>query len=243
MLRSSLDAEVARHFAVTCRDVTPSELQGEVCVLHVPVQPGELAAQPFFAVISDAERRRAARFAKREDAARFVQRRAFRRFCGAVVLGCPEKLSSIVFEETSTGRPHLPRAPEHWFSFSSCGSGMIGAWSATCSVGVDLEDRAGNVGAMEIANQFFTEAEARAVRNTPEPMRLRAFLNIWCVKEAALKSIGEGLSYGLRSFAAELDPNLRLTAAPSCHGGPASFGCWRLQQTRACGALVTHRHA
>ena len=69
----------------------------------------------------------------------FQQRRAFRRYCGAFVLGSPQPLSRILFQETEKGRPDLPDLPNVRFSFSSCRFGFLGAWSSTHSIGVDLQ--------------------------------------------------------------------------------------------------------
>ena len=89
------------------------------------------------------------------------------------------------------GRPYLPELPDFWFSFSSCRSGILGAWSSIHGVGVDLEDHKRKLEALELANRFFSEAEANAIERKDGLERLRTFLQFWCLKDAALKSIGE----------------------------------------------------
>lgn len=233
---------VTKRFAALSRDVAPAVMHDEVRVIYMPVLAEEGSTRHVTAVLSEAERQRAARLANPEDADRFVQRRAFRRFCGAVALGWPGTLSKISFKETPMGQPHLPEASGFSFSFSSCRSGMLGAWSTTHGVGVDIEDRDRRLDVIDLANQYFAEPEARAVRRAPEPVRTETFLLLWCAKEAALKSIGQGLPFGLSAFAAELEPELRLIRAPISHGGPARFTSYRLQATGAYSSLVTHRH-
>ncbi|MFZ2092945.1 MAG: hypothetical protein WAU99_14525, partial [Pseudolabrys sp.] len=73
-------------------------------------------------------------------------------------------LSRIAFKETEKGRPYLPDLPDVWFSFSSCRFGFFGAWSSTRWIGVDIEDQTRNLEAVELAQQFFSEAEVRAVK-------------------------------------------------------------------------------
>ena len=118
-------------------------------------------------------------------------------------------MSRIAFAEKENGRPYLPNFPNLWFSFSSSRSGFLGAWSSTHAIGVDLEDKTRNVRPEELAQHFFSEAEAKAVESAGEA-RLRTFFQLWRLKEAALKSIGEGLPFGLDAFEFELSPNIRV---------------------------------
>ena len=109
------EERIAHLFAARARDVTPAQLRGEAHVLYLPALRDEGMTRHFGAILSEAEKQRASRFANGADTTRFVQRRAFRRFCGATALGVGRPLASITFEETSTGRPHLAdaHAPPH----------------------------------------------------------------------------------------------------------------------------------
>ena len=68
--------------------------------------------------------------------------------------------------------------------------------------------------------------------------RLRTFFQFWSLKEAALKSIGEGLPFGLDAFEFELGPDLRVVHAPPEHGGPEQFNAHVIEGTDSCAALV-----
>ena len=149
-----------------------------------------------------------------------------------------QPLSEIVFEETQNGRPYLSEAPDLWFSFSSCEFGILGAWSSTHAIGVDLENRTRVLDARELARQFFSVAEAKAVEEVGGLQRLRTFYRFWSLKEAALKSIGEGLPYGLEAFEFELVPRLRVVRAPIGHGGPERFSAHAIEGTDSCAALL-----
>jgi 4'-phosphopantetheinyl transferase len=178
------------------------------------------------------------------DKAQFTQRRAFRRFCGATALGSPKPLSQIVFEETENGRPYLPDLQDLWFSFSSCRFGFIGAWSSTHGIGVDLEDQTRGLETAELAQQYFVPGEANAVEGAGGLERLRTFFQFWCLKEAALKSIGEGLPFGLDAFEFELAPILRVVHAPPDCGGPEKFNAYVIKGIDSCcAALVTRKLA
>jgi hypothetical protein len=92
--------------------------------------------------------------------------------------------------------------------------------------------------AAELAQQFFSQAEAKAVKVIEGLARLRTFYQLWSLKEAALKSIGEGLPFGLDAFEFELAPKLRVAHAPPDYGGPEGFNAQIINGTDICAALV-----
>ena len=225
-------------FGASAADWTPAPANHAAHVLYAPVSRDPEASWRCVSVLSDIELQRADRFVTKDGKAHFKQRRAFRRYCGAVVLGSPRPLSQIVFQETEKGRPYLPDLPNVWFSFSSCRFGFLGAWSSTHRIGVDLEDQTRNLEAAELAQQFFSEAEVKAVKVVGGLARLRTFCRLWSLKEAALKSIGEGLPFGLDAFEFELAPNPRVVHAPPEYGGPERFNAQIIERTDICAALV-----
>ena len=236
---------VEDYFSACSRELTPAAARGAAQLIFAPLVTEPELSMHCASVLSGAEMQRAERFAAASHKARFKQRRAFRRFCGAAALrsriGRSKPLSRINFEETESGRPYLSDLPDVCFSFSSCRSGLLGAWSSTHGVGVDIEDRAANLEAADLADRFFSAAEAKAVKDVDGPIRLRTFLQLWCLKEAALKSIGKGLSFGLDAFAFDSAPRLRVAHAPRVSGGPARFLPHMIEGTGGCGALVLHR--
>ena len=225
-------------FTDGARDLTPASAHHAACVLYAPILPDPEASRRCASVLSDAERQRADSFVTEDGKDHFKQRRAFRRYCGAFALGSPRPLSQIVFQETEKGRPYLPDLPDFWFSFSSCRFGFLGAWSSIHGIGVDLEDQTRNVEAAELSQRYFSEAEAKAVERVGGLARLRTFFQLWSLKEAALKSIGEGLPFGLDAFEFELSPNLRVVHAPRDHGGAERFNAHVIEGTDSCAALV-----
>jgi phosphopantetheinyl transferase len=226
-------------FTAGSRDVTPASARHAAHVLYAPVSRDSEVSRHCASVLSDTELQRADRFATDDHKAQFVQRRAFRRFCGATVLESSKPLHQIVFEETENGRPYLSNLPDLWFSFSSCRFGFLGAWSWTHGIGVDLEDQTRNLEAVELTRRFFSEAEATAVEEVGGLERRQTFFQLWCLKEAALKSIGEGLPFGLDAFEFELDPNPRVVHAPPDHGGQEQFDAHVIEGNDICAALVT----
>jgi 4'-phosphopantetheinyl transferase len=229
-------------FAASTSDWTPESVKSSAYVLYAPFSTHPDVSSCCSEVLSEAELMKAGRFIAQDDVAHFIQRRAFRKFCGARAVGTQGSLSRIDFAEKENGRPYLPNFPNLWFSFSSSRSGFLGAWSSTHAIGVDLEDKTRNVEPEELAQHFFSKAEAKAVESAGEA-RLRTFFQLWCLKEAALKSIGEGLPFGLDAFEFELSPNIRVVQAPNDYGGRKQFDAHVIEGTDSCAALVIRRRA
>ena len=239
-MKQSHSNRIKDFFEVHSRDVTPVPVCDTAHVLYVPVSNDPEITACCASVLSATELQRAERFIGQGDRSLFIQRRAFRRFCGALLLGSSKSLSKIAIDQTESGRPYLFDLPQISFSFSSCRFGFLGAWSSMHGVGVDIEDRTRDPGATALAREFFPAAEARAVEGDDGVASLRSFFHLWSLKEAALKSIGEGLPYGLNAFEFELDPNLRIVEAPSDHGGPERFSAHVIEGTESCAAVVIH---
>lgn len=231
------------HFAIGSRDLTPPAVKHAVRVLYMPGTHDQQIAALCAMALSGRERSRLKRFASPLERDRFVQRRAFRRFCGATASGQFRSLSDVEFKKTENGRPWLAEMPGTWFSFSSCRSGFLGAWSQTHAMGVDIEDRTGNLEVTRLARVYFSAAEARLVENSAGPARLATFCRLWSLKEAALKSVGQGLPFGLQRFVFRLNPAPRLVAAPAGYGGPTPFDAQLIDGAGACAALVTRRRS
>ncbi|WP_334150827.1 4'-phosphopantetheinyl transferase family protein [Hyphomicrobium sp.] len=225
-------------FAARTRDCTPAPARHAARVLFAPISADPEASRLCASVLSDAELRTADSFMTQRHKAHFTQRRAFRRYCGALALASQRPLSQVVFAATGKGRPYLPEWPECWFSFSWCRLGYLGAWSPTHGIGVDIEDETRDLEARELAQRYFSEAESMAVESTVDPASRHTFFQLWTLKEAALKSIGEGLPFGLDAFQFALTPKLRVVHAPRDYGGPERFRVYAIEEAGSCAALA-----
>src|SRR3974390_208126 len=235
---SDPSARVDDLFTTSACDCTPAPARRIARVLFAPVSHDPEAVNRCASLLSDAEKRRAQVFLAEGGEAHFTQQVAFRRYCGALAVGSGSPLSRIAFEATEKGRPFLPELPDCWFSFSSCRLGYLAAWSSTHRIGVDIEDKTRRVEATELAQSYFSRAEAKAVEGAGERARMRTFFQLWTLKEAALKSIGEGLPFGLHAFEFELDPSIRIVDAPRAYGGPERFCADAVETAGACAALA-----
>lgn len=225
-------------FAASARDWTPASAHPAAHILFMPVSHDPEASKRCASVLSQNELQKADRFIKQDSKVHFKLRRAFRRYCAALALGSQQPLSQINFNETDKGRPYLPGSPDLCFSFSSCRLGFLGAWSQTHAIGIDIEDQTRDLEVVELAQRFFSKTEAKAVEKTGAETRLLTFLKLWSLKEAALKSIGEGLPFGLDTFQFELTPNLRIIDTPREYGETQRFKSYIIEKTGSCAALV-----
>jgi 4'-phosphopantetheinyl transferase len=121
-------------------------------------------------------------------------------------LDVPE--ADVALGEDARGKPYLA-SPSNIrrggspleFNWSHSGDYALVALSRNDAVGVDIERLGKNLRALEIAERFFDPGEAGALATIESAARDTAFIGLWCAKEAVLKSVGEGLSFGLSRLA------------------------------------------
>ena len=231
---------VSRSFDASAVDLTPASVDGEVHVLYSPVVRNADFLDRCAAVLSDGEIERGDSFVVDTERDLFIQRRAFRRYCATKAVG-PSPLSQFSFSETQKGRPYLPDQLDLSFSFASFRGGYIAAWSRTRRVGIDVEDPARDEAISDLAHEYYSTAEMRAVDHASGPARPRLFFQLWTLKEAALKSIGEGLPLGLDAFQFETEPALKIVQTPREYRYSHQFQAHIIDGTSGCAALVTRQ--
>lgn len=114
--------------------------------------------------------------------------------------------SSVVLDQDARGKPRLAQeAPDASirleFNWSHSGDFALLAVARDCALGVDVERFGKKPRSLEIARRFFDVSEADALEPLTPDARDRAFISLWCAKEAVLKAVGEGLSFGLARLA------------------------------------------
>lgn len=103
------------------------------------------------------------------------------------------------------GKPYAPDLDGIEFNLSHSGRHALIAIARDQPVGVDLEMQGRQRSVEDIAQRYFAAAESRALSALPTELRDAAFLRLWTGKEAVLKALGEGLSFGLDRVEFELD--------------------------------------
>jgi 4'-phosphopantetheinyl transferase len=135
-------------------------------------------------------------------------------------LGVPE--AAVRLDDDARGKPHLAvtagaRGDDAMleFNWSHSGDYALIAIARGGVVGVDIERLGKDLRSIEIARRFFDAGEAGVLAALDPDARDRAFIGLWCAKEAVLKAVGEGLSFGLArlAFAHVSGADWHLTAA------------------------------
>jgi len=200
----------------------------EIQVVALDLEPPSALLAGLAALLSDAERDRAARFRFEHDRRRFVAARGgLRSILGACVGADPERID---FTYGPQGKPALAGrfgpAGVHFNASHSADLGLV-ALSRGREVGVDLERVRPLSDAVAIARRFFSAGETEALLSLPEHARERAFFDCWARKEAFIKATGEGLGRALDSFDVSLRPG-ELARIERVAGEPGEADQWTL---------------
>lgn len=108
-------------------------------------------------------------------------------------------------ERAELGKPRLADSALHFNLSHSAGKLLLGV-SREVELGVDLESATRRTRAVpELARRWFAPGEAAVLAALPAAQQQAAFLRLWTCKEAVLKCLGSGISYGLHRVEFELD--------------------------------------
>jgi len=106
-----------------------------------------------------------------------------------------------IFLKSETGRPQLDMSQSLLqFNLTHTGKLLLIAITGSGAPGVDAEVLGRNAGVAEIAQRYFSKAEALQILDAAPELRNEFFLRFWTLKEAAVKATGLGLSRALRRF-------------------------------------------
>ncbi len=179
----------------------------------------DVAPEPYYAMLSDDERNRSARFRFEKGRRRFVVARgALRELLGRYLDTDP---GQIRFIYNAFGKPELhPDFGDRLrFNLAHSGDLAIIAMAPDAEVGVDVEciEGRGKSSYADIAQNFFSAAELDALSRVPRDLYDQAFFSCWTMKEAYVKGRGEGLAIPLASFSVPI----------STDPAPAAVRCGR----------------
>lgn len=153
-------------------------------------------------MVSCDKRERIGRFHRFEDAQRTLLGDILIRRIICSKLGISN--NAINFKTNEYGKPFLPYYPNFYFNSAHSGDYIVCAVGDS-HVGIDIEEI--KQIEMTIAEHFFAMQETQYILSQPDEKRLKAFYQIWTMKEAYIKRDGKGLRIPLNSFNV-LDPAL-----------------------------------
>ena len=106
-----------------------------------------------------------------------------------------------------SGKPILARGmPSLSFNLSHAKDVIVLAVSRDFDLGVDVENIHRRVN-LTIADRFFSPGEQKQLKNAPSKIQSRLFLELWTLKEAYAKAVGEGI-FGAALGECEFDLSL-----------------------------------
>jgi 4'-phosphopantetheinyl transferase len=191
----------------------PALTSGEIHVWAARLVDGHRATTDLLQILDREERARAARFSLERDRERFIQahgitRRILADYCGV-------DAAALTFVRNRHGKPHLalPTSGSNLqFSMSHSDGCCMLALRLDHAVGIDVEKVRDMPRALDVAQGYFTPAESRLLAALEGTARRDAFLALWTLKEATVKTLGLGLATHLGRVEFDLDPGGRLVA-------------------------------
>jgi 4'-phosphopantetheinyl transferase len=217
----------------------------EIDVVVARLDVGLDAVRASAAILTEAERQRAARFAFDRDRQRFIVARARLRELLAVRLGVRPR--SVELACGARGKPALSRRfadAELRFNVSHSEDLAAYAFLRGREIGIDVERVRAIAGTDDIAVHFFSRRENEAYRALDPHDRLIGFFNCWTRKEAFVKALGDGVHHPLDRFDVTLAPGapariLRVGLIPgdACDWALRSF----VPEPGFIGAVVTQK--
>ena len=179
----------------------------DVHVWRVPLDD-DARADSYWSLLSEEERRRAARFVRDVHRRRFVAAHgALRSILAAYVNAEPAALDFVSGEHGKPALRDVTGRPSVEFNLSHSDDLALVAVARARAVGVDLE-RWSEVEHLELAERFFSPGERDALRALAHAPHLveAGFFAAWTRKEAYLKATGQGITRGLHHFDVALTP-------------------------------------
>lgn len=195
--------------------------------------------------LSENELKRAGRFKSVNGRIHFtVSRGVLRALLGRYLKLAPK---DIKFRYGRHGKPSLAAESDSYLSFNVSHSGNVSlyAFAYKSRIGVDIEYMRGERNFQGIAERFYSSGEVTALNALSKDKQLEAFFRLWTCKEAYLKAIGTGLSFGLDKV--EIDIADGTDSVLACVNGDADEAVgWTLKDldvaTGYAAALAVNGH-
>lgn len=151
-----------------------------------------------YAVLNEEEKARAARFYFDKDRHAFTLTRGTLRYLLSHCL--KQKPEDIIFSQNEYGKPELKNSS--WqFNVSHSHDYALIAIGRDYPIGIDVEYQDRKINPLELCDRFFAKEEIEQLHSVEPTLQIKTFFNLWTRKEAFIKAIGIGLSFGLDQFA------------------------------------------
>lgn len=129
------------------------------------------------------------------------------------------------------GKPRIdPALGQDMLSFNlSHTKGLVAcAITLETEIGIDVELMDPRRSELDIAEHYFSPAEVELLRAMPPARQTHTFFRLWTLKEALIKTTGEGLERALDSFSFAFDP-VTVAFHPHDPNEAARWTFWELE--------------
>jgi len=177
----------------------------EVHIWRASLERCTRTIEHFSHTLADDERERAQRYGCMATRARFVVGRGLLRTVLGRYLG--QTAQQIQFRLSPQGKPILcaTASPLH-FNVSHSHQLVVMAVTRQGELGIDVERLRPFANNLGLAERYFSPRECHLLRLMSPERRTEAFFHTWTRKEACLKALGVGLSYGLDRVEVTIHP-------------------------------------
>lgn len=182
----------------TAKPITP----GIVNIWVIDLDTIDERIENYYGLLSKDERSKTKKFKFERDRNNFTVCRGVLRRLSALYLGT--RPQDIKFGYSEFGKPHFIESTLK-FNVSHSGNVAVIGFLEGQEIGIDVELVKTNFDVLDIANNFFSEKEIKALNELPHEIQSLAFYRCWTRKEAFIKAEGSGLSFPLDSFAVSMD--------------------------------------
>lgn len=159
------------------------------------------------ALLDDAERARAKRYAFERDRLVYIAAHALgRHLLSEWAGGAPQDWRFTIGQHGKPEVAAMPGLPRLRLNLSHTNGLAAAVLTEEHDVGIDVEWLDRKAPTMDLARRFFAPAECAHLASMPEQEFVETFLAFWTLKEAYVKAIGKGLAQPLDSFAFTLEP-------------------------------------
>ncbi len=172
----------------------------DVWYAYVDTLLGSDSLESHYGILSQSEKAQIERFSLprvREEslAARLLLRHALSFYSDA-------KPENWQFQKGQRGKPFVTSPWEGFatFNLSHSANLVVFAIAAEGNLGVDVESLDRTTTGISLARRFFASPEVDQLLAVPSSMQQESFLQIWTLKEAYIKAVGDGLAMPLDQF-------------------------------------------
>jgi len=162
----------------------------------------------FYSTLSDDECNRADKLKVEDKRQQYIITRGVLRQRLSLVTNI--KSEDFVFKLLKHGKPVLnndARFTDITFNVSHSNDLALIAVAKNQNIGIDIEKINRESNYQALMTRFFSKAEQAEFQTIQEATMARAFCACWTRKEAFIKAVGDGVSYGLNSFDVTVDPD------------------------------------